>query len=107
MQRAGIEEDLRAGKQRGQQADRQAKGVKQRQRRHKAVVGGKVGNGFNLLDVGQQAFMAMHYPFRIAFRAGGKQNHRRVFRLLRNLSQLRHQQMAKNPQLIGGGNLTF
>jgi hypothetical protein len=38
LARAGIEKHLRAGKQRRQQADGEAKRVEQRQRRHKAVV---------------------------------------------------------------------
>ncbi|VFT76905.1 Uncharacterised protein [Klebsiella aerogenes] len=71
--------------------------MEQRQRRHKAVVGGKVGDSFDLLNVGQQALMAVHHPFRIALRAGGEEDHRRVFRLLFNLRQTRRQQMSENP----------
>ena len=107
MQRAGIEEHFCTGKQRGQQADRQPKGVEQRQRRHKTVVGCKVGNGFNLLDVGQKTFMTMHDPFRVAFGTGGEEDNRRIFRLLFDLRQFRRQQMAEDPQLIAGRNVAF
>ena len=81
--------------------------MEQRQRRHKAVVSGKVGDGFDLLDVGQQAFMAVHPPFRVALRAGGEEDHRRVFRLLLNLRQTRRQQMSENPQFVSEGDITF
>ena len=81
--------------------------MEQRQRRHKAVVSGKVGDGFDLLDVGQQAFMTVHHPFRVALRAGGEEDHRRVFRLLLNLRQTRRQQMAENPQFVCGGDIAF
>ena len=81
--------------------------MEQRQRRHKAVVSGKVGDGFDLLDVGQQAFMAVHHPFRVALRAGGEEDHRRVFRLLLNLRQTRRQQMSKNPQFVSEGDIAF
>ncbi|MNE82882.1 hypothetical protein D3C80_1796460 [compost metagenome] len=67
MQRAGIQEYPRAGHQRGQQADRQAKSMEQRQRRHKAVTRREVSHGTDLLNVRQQAGVGMHHPFRIAF----------------------------------------
>ncbi len=107
MQRAGVKEHLRAGQQRRKQPDRQTKRVEQRQRRHKAVMGGKIGDGFDLLNVRQNAFVTVHHPFRVAFRTGGKQNDRRVLRLLRHLRQTRHQHARKDPQLIGGGDIAF
>lgn len=51
--------------------------------------------------------MAVHHPFRIALRAGGKEDHRRVFRLLLNLRQTRRQQMAENPQFVRRGDIAF
>ena len=81
--------------------------MEQRQRRHKAVVGGKIGDGFNLFHVSQQTFMAMHHPFWIPLRAGGKEDHRRIFRLQLDLRQTRRQQMTKYPQFVGGGDIAF
>ena len=107
MQRARIEEDLCAGHQRRKQPDGQTKRMEQRQRRHKAVARGEVGDGADLLDVCQQAFMRMHHPFRVAFRTGGKQHHRGVFRLLRQLGAMRHQQMGEDPQLVLAGDGIF
>lgn len=100
VQRAGIEKHLRAGHQRREQTNRQAKGVEQRQRRHKFIARGKIRHGADLLHIRQQAFMGMHHPFRIALRAGGKQHHRRLLRLLRHLRAAREQQMRQDPEFI-------
>ncbi len=107
MQRAGVKEHFRAGKQRREQPDGQAEGVKQRQRGHKTVFRGKVGNGPDLLDIRQQALMAVHHTFRIAFGTRRKQHHRGIFRLLFDLGQTRHQYAGENPQLVGAGNVAF
>ncbi|MOA27908.1 hypothetical protein D3C78_1488140 [compost metagenome] len=107
MQRAGIEKHFRTGQQWSEKPHRQAEGVEQRQRRHKAIVGGKVGDGFNLFDVSQQAFVAVHDPLRVPFGAGGKEDNGRIFRLLFNLRQMRGQKVGKDPQLVTGGDLGF
>lgn len=107
MQRARVEEDFCAGQQRRKQPHRQAKGVEQRQRRHKAVVCGKVGDAFDLLDVRQNALVAVDDTFRVALRARGEEDNRVIFRLLLDLRQTRHQQVSKNPQLVAGGDVRF
>ena len=82
MQWAGIEEHFSAGQQRGKQPHRQAKGVEQRQRRHKPVVRGKVGNAFDLLNVCQNALVAVDDAFWVAFRTRREEDNRVIFRLL-------------------------
>ncbi len=72
-----------------------------------AVVGGEVGNRFNLLDVRQNAFMAMDDAFWMAFRTGGKEDQRLFFRLLFYLRQARHQQMSEDPYFVGSGDICF
>ncbi len=44
--------------------------------------------------------MRMHYPFGVAFRAGGEEHHRRLFRLARHLRAARQQQMREDPELV-------
>ncbi len=107
MQRAWIKEHFCTCEQWRKQAYRQPKGVKQRQRRHKAIVGGEVGNRFNLLDIRQNTFMAMDNAFRMAFRTGGKEDQRLFFRLLFYLCQTRHQQMSEDPYFVGSGDICF
>ncbi len=51
--------------------------------------------------------MAVDHPFRVPLRAGGKEDHGGIFRLLFHLRQVRHQQVSKNPQLIASGDLCF
>ena len=67
----------------------EAEGVEQRQRGHKAIVSGKVGNRFDLLYVRQNAFVTVNHTFRVAFRAGGKEDNGIILRLLLNLRQTR------------------
>ena len=49
----------------------------------------------------------MNHTFRVAFRAGGKEDNGIIFRLLLNLRQTRHQQVRENPQLVGGRDVCF
>ncbi len=51
--------------------------------------------------------MRMHHPFGIALRAGGKQHHRGIFRLLRQLGAARHQQVRDDPEFIFRGHRLF
>ena len=44
--------------------------------------------------------MAVDDAFRVAFRTGGKEDNRVIFRLLFNLCQMGHQQVSENPQLV-------
>ena len=44
--------------------------------------------------------MRVHHAFGIAFRAGGKQHHCRVFWLLRNLRPAWQQQVREDPQFV-------
>lgn len=89
------------------QTNSQTKRVEQWQCRHKAIVGGEVGNGFNLLDVRQNAFMAMDNTFRMTFRTGGKEDQRLFFWLLFYLCEARHQQMREDPHFVGSGDIRF
>ena len=107
MQRAWVKEHFCTGQERREQPHRQAKGVEQRQRRHKAVVRGKVGDAFDLLDVRQNALVAVDDAFRVALRSRREEDNRVIFRLLFDLGQTRHQQMRKNPQLVAGGHVRF
>ena len=107
MQRAWVEEHFCAGQQRRKQPHRQAKGVEQRQRRHKTVIRGKVGNAFDLFNVRQNALVAVDDAFRVALRSRREENDRVIFRLLFDLRQTRHQQVSKNPQLVAGGHVRF
>ena len=66
MQRAWVEEHFGTGEQRRKETDGQAERVEQRQRGHKAIVGGEVGNCFDLLYVRQNAFVTVNNAFRVA-----------------------------------------
>ena len=81
--------------------------MEQRQRRHKTVTGGKVSNAFDLLNVRQNALVAVDDAFRIALRSRREEDNRVIFRLLFDLRQTRHQQVSKNPQLVAGGYVRF
>ncbi|MNC39966.1 hypothetical protein D3C75_886530 [compost metagenome] len=107
MQRAWVEEYPATGHQRGDQPDCQAERVEQRQRGHKAIARGEIRNGSDLLHVGQQAGMGMHYALRMAFRAGGKQDQCCILWLLWHHCLMWLEQVTQDPQLIVPGDGIF
>ena len=107
MQRARIEENPAAAQQRRDKPGSQTKGVKQRQCGHKTVFRREIRHRFNLLNVRQQRVVAVYHAFRCPFRAGGKENNRIIFRLLRQQCRLRRDQVTHHPQFVFQGNRCF
>lgn len=49
----------------------------------------------------------MHHPLGMTFGTRGKEDHRRLFRLLLDLRPMRHQQVRKDPQFVRRGHIGF